>query len=71
MLGYILKFGSLLVIVMVVLNIFLPEETYKILNIVSEYSHIESVTLEEALDSLTEFIQNTFLEVQKQIHEIL
>ena len=71
MLGYILKFGFLFVMIMVMLNIFLPEEAHKGLVIMSDYSDIQLVTLEKALSYATEFTENTFSEVKEQINNIL
>jgi len=71
MFGYILKFGFLFVSIMVMLNVFLPEDAQKILVIINEYTDIEVATLNNSLNYVTEFTKDTFLEVKEQIISIL
>jgi hypothetical protein len=71
MLGFILKLLFFFMTIMVILNIFLPEEAHKLLIVLSEYTSIELVNLEKYLKYITEFTQDTFSEVKEQITNLL
>jgi len=67
MLGYLLKFLFLLMVMMISLNIFLPEQAHKIIAISSEYTDIKEAVLKSYLDKATIFTQDTFSEVFTKI----
>jgi len=71
MFGYIIKLGFLVIIVMVALNIFAPEQADKILSTFSESTSIEKDTLENSLESMTKFTQDTVKEVSEKVKENL
>jgi len=50
-------------VVMVTLNIFIPEQADIIIQSISKYMDIEPSTLKEKLDLITQFTLDTFLEV--------
>jgi len=67
MLGYLLKFLFLFMLVMISLNIFLPEQAHKIIVLGSEYTDIKEDVLKSYLDTATTFTQDTFSEVFTKI----
>lgn len=71
MLGYIIKFGFLVIMIMVVLNIFAPEQADKLLSTFSESTDIKEDTLKSNLDKATQFTKDTVAEVTQTIKEKL
>ena len=71
MLGYIIKFGFLILVIMVSLNIFSPENADKVLSTFSEYSEINKDTLKTNLDKATLFTKDTIAEVSQTVNEKL
>jgi hypothetical protein len=71
MLGYIIKLVFLVIVTMVGLNIFVPERANEIVATFSEFTEIEEVMLKEKLDAITNFTQDTFVEVKEQINKLL
>lgn len=69
MLGYIIKFGFLAIIIMVVLNIFAPVQADKLLATFSATIDIEEKTLKNNLDKATQFTRDTVEEVSQTIKE--
>lgn len=67
MLGYLLRFVFLFMVVMISLNIFLPEQAHKIILVSSEYTDLKEDVLKSYLDTATIFTQNTFSEVFSKI----
>ena len=67
MLGYLLKFLFLFMLVMISLNIFLPEQAHKIIVLSSEYTDIKEDVLKSYLNTATSFTQDTFSEVFTKI----
>ena len=71
MLGYIIKLGFLVIIVMVTLNIFAPEQADKFLSTFSESTSIEKSILSDSLESMTKFTQDTVVEVSQKVQKNL
>jgi len=71
MLGYIIKFSFLVVAIMVMLNIFAPEQANKVLSTFSKSVDIEENVLKENLDSMTKFTQDTIDEVTQKVKKNL
>ncbi len=71
MLGYIIKFGFLIIMIMVALNIFAPEQANKVLSVFSESTDIKEDTLKMNLDKATQFTKDTVEEVSQTVKEKL
>lgn len=71
MLGYIIKFGFLVIVIMVALNIFAPEQADKLLSTFSESTNIKEDTLKANLDKATKFTQDTLSEVSQTVKDKL
>jgi len=71
MLGYILKFSILIVAIMVALNIFAPQQAQEVLNYFSVKTNIKEDTLQENLDMVTKFTQDTVEEVSQKVKKNL
>lgn len=71
MLGYIIKFCFLVIVVMVTLNIFAPEQADKVLSTFSKSTDIEETMLKENLDNVTKFTQDTLSEVTEKVKKNL
>ena len=71
MLGYIIKLGFLVIMIMVALNIFAPEQADKLLSTFSESTDIKEDTLKSNLDKATQFTKDTVKEVSDTVKEKL
>ena len=71
MLGYIIKLGFLVIMIMVALNMFAPEQADKLLATFSETTDIKEDTLKSNLDKATQFTKDTVKEVSDTVKEKL
>lgn len=71
MLGYIIKFGFLVIMIMVALNIFAPEQADKLLATFSKSTDIKEDTLKANLDKATQFTKDTVEEVSQTVKKKL
>jgi len=71
MLGFILKIAFLVVVVMVALNIFAPEQADKVVSVFSEKTQIEESTLKDSLDKVSNFTKDTVNEVSQTVQKNL
>ena len=71
MLGYIIKFGFLVIMIMVALNIFAPKQADKLLSTFSRSTDIKEDTLKANLDKATQFTKDTVEEVSQTVKKKL
>jgi len=71
MLGFIIKICFLVIVVMVGLNIFAPEQADKVVSLFSEKTQIEESTLKDSLDTVTNFTKDTVNEVSQTVQKSL
>ncbi|MEA3512357.1 MAG: hypothetical protein U9R37_02050 [Campylobacterota bacterium] len=67
MIGSLVKLGFLVVVVLVALNIFAPDQADKVLSAVSEKTDIDKDKLQDNLNNATEFAKDTAKEVKENI----
>jgi len=71
MIGYIIKISILILTVMISLNIFMPVQAKRIVIYVSSITNIQEEILQENLNNVTQFTQDTFLEVSQKVQKNL
>jgi len=67
MIGGIIKLALFVVVIMVALNIFAPQQADKLLGTFSESTNIDKDKLKSGLDSATEFTKDTVNEVKENL----
>ena len=65
MLGYIIRLVFLIIVVMIGINIFMPERANEIISSFSTATNMEETKLKEGLDKATDFTQDTLSEVSE------
>jgi len=69
MIGSIVKLGLLVVVILIALNIFAPEQADKLLSTFSEKTDIDKSSLKDNLDKATEFTKDTVKEASQTVKE--
>ena len=67
MLGYIIRLVFLIIVVMIGINIFMPERANEIISSFSTATNMEETKIKEGLDKVTNFTQDTFSEVLEMV----
>jgi len=67
LLGYIIRLVFLVIVVMIGINIFMPERADEIISSFSDISNIEETKLTDGLNKATDFTQDTFSEVFEMV----
>jgi len=65
LLGYIIRLVFLIIVVMIGINIFMPERANEIISSFSAATNMEETKLKEGLDKATDFTQDTLSEVSE------
>lgn len=71
MIGGLLKLGVMVVFVLILLNIFAPQQADKILSVFSEKTALDKDGLKEKLDKATEFTKDTAKEATQTVQKSL
>lgn len=71
MIGFILKISFFVIVVMIGLNIFAPEQADTIISKVSQTTSIEKNILQDNLDQASDFTKETVAEVSEKVKETL
>lgn len=69
MIGGLLKLGVIVVFILILLNIFAPQQADKILSVFSEKTAMDKDGLKEKLDKATEFTKDTVKEASETVKE--